>query len=98
MKINQNEDEKTEENRNTVSIEINNESFQEKNKIEQQNNMQTITIYDYMIAIRKIPILNIKYFRFGKTIFFYLCCCLREKKYKLSEIPTPSFSIGPECK
>ena len=98
MEVNQDEFAKTEENRNSVSIEISNESFKEKNNIQQQNNISSLTAYEYIIIIKKLPLLNIKYFKFGKTIHFYLCCCLKEKEYKLAEIPTPPFSIGPECK
>jgi len=92
---------KTEEDNNTksVSIEINEEKYKENNnKNELYNSTNNILDQDYLIEIKKIPILNIKYFNFGKTIFFYFFCCLKENKYLLSEIQTPPFSLGPECK
>jgi len=97
------EETKTEEDNNikSVSIEINEEKYKEnynKNDLSQYNSTNNILDQDYLIEIKKIPILNIKYFKFGKTIFFYFFCCLKENKYLLSEIQTPPFSLGPECK
>ena len=96
---------KTEDNNTkSVSIEINDEKYKEnsnKNDLSLYNTTNTtnqILDKDYLIEIKKIPILNIKYFKFGKTIFFYFSCCLKEKKYLLSEIQTPPFTLGPECK
>ena len=53
MEVNQDEFAKTEENRNSVSIEISNESFKEKNNIQQQNNISSLTAYEYIIIIKK---------------------------------------------
>jgi len=97
------EETKTEEDNNTksVTIEINEEKYKEnnnKNDLSLYNSTNNILDEDYLIEIKKIPILNIKYFKFGKTIFFYFFCCLKENKYLLSEIQTPPFSLGPECK
>ena len=92
MDINQSEEAKTEDNTKSVSIELNETNF--KNN----QNKRKDTPYDYIIIIKKLPLLGIKYFKFGKTLFFYCCCSLKESQYKLSKIPTPSFTIGPECK
>ena len=53
---------------------------------------------DYLIIIKQLPIVKIKYFLFGKNVFFYLFCGPKKIQYKLSEIPNPFFSLGPECK
>ena len=93
MEINQNEDEKTEKNPKSVSIVLNEESIKEQN-FQYENNV-SIHRNDNIIQIKNI--LGIKYFKFGKTIHFYFCC-IKNIKYKLSEIPTPFFTLGPECK
>lgn len=87
MDINQNEETKTEDIIKSVSIEINEDKYKEKNK-EIQKDLITIK-YSFLF---KIP-----YFKFGKTIHFY-CCSLQQKLYQLHEIPTPPFTLGPECK
>ena len=95
-------EEKTESNTKSVSINMNEEKVQAKNY---NNNYDLIPfgnakipVNDYLILIRKIPLLGIKYFKFGNTINFYFCCSLTKREYKLSEIPTPLFTLGPECK
>ena len=102
MEINQIEEIKTEDNNiKSVSIEINEEKYKEnsnRNDLSLYTSTNKILNKDYLIEIKKTPILNIKYFKFGKTIFFYFSCCLNENKYLLSEIKTPPFSLGPECK
>ena len=90
--MNISEEAKTEDNTKSVSIELN------ENNIKNNENKRKDTHYDYIILIKKLPLLGIKYFEFGKTLFFYCCCSLKENKYELSTIPTPSFTIGPECK
>ena len=102
MEINQNKELKTEDNFNSVSIETNDENYKDKN-IQNSNeislyNLEKISQFDYLITIKRSPLFKIKYFKFGKTIHFYFCCSLKEKQYKLSEIPTPPFTLGPECK
>jgi hypothetical protein len=94
---NQNEESKTEDITKSVTIEINEDKFKEKSK-EIQNEITNNFGYVYLITIKRSFLLKIKYFKFGKTIHFYLCCSLKEKQYKLSEIPTPPFTLGPECK
>lgn len=95
----QSDEAKTEDTKNSVSIEMNEESFKEKNN-ELQNSISepVIKAYDYIITIKRSFLFKIKYFKFGKTIHFYLLCSLKENQYKLSEIPTPFFTLGPECK
>ena len=97
MKINQSEEFKTENNRNSVSIEINDENYKEK--VDGfKNDLSHISNQDYFISIKRTFLFKIQYFKFGKTIHFYLFCSLKKNQYKLSEIPTPLFTIGPECK
>ena len=97
MKINQNEESKTEDNRNTVSIEISDDNYKEKND-EYKSDITHISNSDYIIKIKRTALFKIQYFKFGKTIHFYLFCSLKKNQYKLSEIPTSLFTIGPECK
>ena len=97
MKINQDEESKTEDNRNNVSIEISDNNYKEKND-EYKSDITHISNSDYIIKIKRTTLFKIQYFKFGKTIHFYLFCSLKKKQYKLSEIPTPLFTIGPECK
>ena len=97
MKINQSEESKTEDNHNSVSIEISDENFKDKND-GHINDISQISKNDFIITIKRTPLFKIQYFKFGKTIHFYLFCSLKKKQYKLSEIPTPFFTIGPEFK
>ena len=97
MKINQNEESKSEDNRNAVSIEISDDNYKEKND-EYKNDITHISNSDYIIKIKRTALFKIQYFKFGKTIHVYLFCSLKKNQYKLSEIPTPLFTIGPECK
>ena len=97
--MNDDKDEKIETNTKSVSININEEKIQEKNynyDLIPFSNTK-IPLNDYLILIRKVPLLGIKYFKFGSTINFYFCP-LKKREYKLSEIPTPLFTLGPECK
>ena len=97
MDIIQTEEGKTEEIAQSVSIEINDDKYKDKNNEFEKNIPQNLG-YDYLITIKSSFLFKIKYFKFGKTIHFYFCCGLKEKQYKLSEIPTPPFTLGPECK
>ena len=97
--MNDDKDEKIETNTKSVSININEEKIQEKNynyDLIPFGNTK-IPLNDYLILIRKVPLLGIKYFKFGSTINLYFCP-LKKREYKLSEIPTPLFTLGPECK
>jgi len=97
--MNDDKNEKIETNTKSVSININEEKIQEKNynyDLIPFGNTKT-PLNDYLILIRKVPLLGIKYFKFGSTINFYFCP-LKKREYKLSEIPTPLFTLGPECK
>ncbi len=98
MKINQSEDAKTEDitkSVSVVSIEINEEKYKEKMNRQESDSSQ-FQLQDYLITIKKLPLLNIKYFKFGKTLHFFFC--LKKTKYRLSEMPTSLFTLGPECK
>ena len=53
---------------------------------------------DHLIVIENLKILKIPYFLFGFTIHFYFPFTKLPSKIKLSEIPTPPFALGPECK
>ena len=91
MENNQSEDVKTEDK--TVAIEIDEENYRRDN-----SDIKKISNDDYLITIKQTKFLKIKYFNFGKNIHFYLFCGPKKTNYKLSEIPTPSFTLGPECK
>ena len=53
---------------------------------------------DHYIIIERTKLFNIPYFTFGFTIHFYLPSQKLQMKMKLSEIPNPPFTLGPECK
>ena len=53
---------------------------------------------DHYILIERTKLFNIPYFTFGFTIHFYLPSQKLQMKMKLSEIPNPPFTLGPECK
>ncbi len=50
------------------------------------------------MLIERTKCLNIPYFVFGFTIHFYFPFTKLSNKIKLSEIPNPPFTIGPEGK
>ena len=95
--INEYKDEKTDDNCKSVSIEINKNEFTE-NKYHYDNKLGISKINKFDYLIKKISFLGIKYFIFGNTIHIYQCNCLKKSQYKLSEIPTPFLTLGPECK
>ena len=53
---------------------------------------------DHYIFIERTKLFNIPYFKFGFTTHFYLPSKKLQMKMKLSEIPNPPFTLGPECK
>ena len=53
---------------------------------------------DVYILIERTKFLNIPYFNFGFTTHFYFPNEKLEKKMKLSEVPNPPFTLGPNCK
>ena len=70
------------------------------------NNNQIIRIADSQVAV-EFNCCGTPHFNFGKTLFFYFPNSLNNteisKEYhsttvKLSEMPDPPFSLGPECK
>ena len=53
---------------------------------------------DHYILIERTKFLNIPYFTFGFTIHFYFPSEKFQLKMKLSEIPNPPFTLGPDGK
>ena len=53
---------------------------------------------DHYIFIEHTKFLKIPYFIFGFTTHFYLPSTKLQTKMKLSEIPNPPFTLGPDCK
>jgi hypothetical protein len=53
---------------------------------------------DHYILIERTKFLNIPYFEFGFTTHFYFPSEKLQSKMKLSEIPNPPFTIGPDGK
>lgn len=79
---------KSEDNSPLIGESINNKEYFEDKE----------PIFDYLIPIRYSKRLNIPYFVFGNTLHFYYPNTKFDSKIKLSEIPTPPFTIGPGCK
>ena len=53
---------------------------------------------DHYIFIEHTKCLKIPYFTFGFTTHFYFPSEKLQTKMKLSEIPNPPFTLGPDCK
>jgi hypothetical protein len=53
---------------------------------------------DHYIFIERTKFLKIPYFEFGFTIHFYYPSEKLQSKMKLSEIPNPPFTLGPDGK
>ncbi len=53
---------------------------------------------DHLILIERTKIFCIPYFNFGFTTHFFCPCKKLPPRIKLSEMPTPPFTIGPNCK
>lgn len=53
---------------------------------------------DHYVFIERTKCLKIPYFEFGFTTHFYFPRKKFPNKMKLSEIPNPPFTLGPECK
>ena len=53
---------------------------------------------DHYILIERTKYLKIPYFTFGFTTHFYFPYEKLQTKMKLSEIPNPPFTLGPDCK
>ena len=96
--ITQSSDSKREDNPKPVSLEISDDNIKSNNNNTQADIISIPNTFDYLITIKKSRFLKIKYFTFGKTIHFYLLCPPKKSQYKLSQIPTPGFTLGPECK
>ena len=85
---------------------ISNEISIKENSNNNNINNQNIRIADSQIVV-ELNCCGTPHFTFGKTLFFYCPNSLKNteisKEYhsntvKLSEMPDPPFSIGPECK
>ena len=53
---------------------------------------------DHYLLIERTKLFNIPYFTFGFTIHFYYPSTKLQTRMKLSEIPNPPFTLGPEGK
>ena len=53
---------------------------------------------DHYILIEHTKFLDIPYFVFGFTYNFYFPYTKLHNKIKLSEIPNPPYTLGPNCK
>ena len=53
---------------------------------------------DVYILIERTKFLNIPYFNFGFTTHFYFPNEKLQNKMKLSEVPNPPFTLGPDSK
>ena len=53
---------------------------------------------DVYILIERTKFLNIPYFNFGFTTHFYFPNEKLQNKMKLSEVPNPPFTFGPNSK
>ena len=53
---------------------------------------------DVYILIERTKFLNIPYFNFGFTTHFYFPTEKLQNKMKLSEVPNPPFTLGPDSK
>ena len=53
---------------------------------------------DHYITILKTKLFKIPYFIFGFTIHFYFPSEKLQNKMKLSEVPNPPFTLGPDGK
>ena len=53
---------------------------------------------DYYILIKRTKLFKIPYFNFGFITHFYLPSEKLENKMKLSEMPYPPFTTGPDSK
>ena len=71
---------------------------QEEQKINTQSNNMKILQGDHLIKIRRSKIFGIPYFIFGNTVHFYFICQkIPSSEMRLSQIPTPPFTLG-SCK
>jgi len=107
LEIKENENDKKGTPSETTLIVSDNKSKSQENK--NNNNSSTPLIEDniylnntlkddHYILIERTKYLNIPYFIFGFTTHFYFPTEKLPKKVKLSEIPNPPFTLGPNGK
>lgn len=106
LEIKENENDKKGTPNETTLIVSDNKSKSQKNN---NNNSSTPLIEDniylnntlkddHYILIERTKYLNIPYFNFGFTTHFYFPTEKLPQKMKLSEIPNPPFTLGPNGK
>ena len=106
LEIKENENDKKGTSSETTLIVSDNKSKSQENN---NNNSSTPLIEDniylnntlkddHYILIERTKYLNIPYFNFGFTTHFYFPTEKLPQKMKLSEIPNPPFTLGPNGK
>ena len=106
LEIKENEnDKKTTPNETTLIVSDNKSKSQENNNNNSSTPLIEDNIYlnntlkdDHYILIERTKYLNIPYFNFGFTTHFYFPTEKLPQKMKLSEIPNPPFTLGPNGK
>ena len=106
LEIKENEnDKKATPNETTLIVSDNKSKSQENNNNNSSTPLIEDNIYlnntlkdDHYILIERTKYLNIPYFNFGFTTHFYFPTEKLPQKMKLSEIPNPPFTLGPNGK
>ena len=106
LEIKENEnDKKGTPNETTLIVSDNKSKSQENNNNNSSTPLIEDNIYlnnnlkdDHYILIERTKFLNIPYFNFGFTTHFYFPTEKLPLKMKLSEIPNPPFTLGPNGK
>ena len=106
LEIKENEnDKKGTPNETTLIVSDNKSKSQENNNNNSSTPLIEDNIYlnntlkdDHYILIERTKYLNIPYFNFGFTTHFYFPTEKLPQKMKLSEIPNPPFTLGPNGK
>jgi hypothetical protein len=106
LEIKENEnDKKGSPSETTLIVSDNKSKSQENNKNNSSTPLIEDNIYlnnklkdDHYILIERTKFLNIPYFNFGFTTHFYFPTEKLPQKMKLSEIPNPPFTLGPNGK
>ena len=105
LEIKENENEKKGTQSETTLIVSDNKSKSQNNNNNSSTPLIEDNIYlnnnlkdDHYILIQRTKFLNIPYFNFGFTTHFYFPTEKLPQKMKLSEIPNPPFTLGPNGK
>ena len=106
LEIKENEnDKKATPNETTLIVSDNKSKSQENNNNNSSTPLIEDNIYlnntlkdDHYILIERTKFLNIPFFNFGFTTHFYFPTEKLPQKMKLSEIPNPPFTLGPNGK